>query len=352
MNSIEQQIWGFTSEGEAIILYTMTNDQGASVELTNIGAGIVSIRVPDREGVLGDVCLGYPDPKSYFHDGPCMGKTPGRFANRIGEGRFSIDGTAYQLAQNAAGHHLHGGPNGFQNKLWSSRVETDRVVFALVSPDGDENYPGEVTAEVCYDWDDACNLEITFYAKSSAPTIINLTNHAYFNMRGEATGAGSLMEQELQLNAQSFLWYDNGCIPTGEFTPVADTPMDFRTPKPIGQDIGADYEPLNIGHGYDQCWVIDGYQKGELSEVGSLYDPTSGRVMEIRSTQPGVQIYTGNFLAGCPTAKGDRRYENRAGVAIECQALPDSPNKANFPSAVLRPEELYCETIQFHFGVR
>jgi len=347
MIDIEQHVWGFTSEGEAIILYKMTNSRRASVSLTNIGAGIVSIVVPDRDGKMADVALGYGSFESYFDDGPCMGKVPGRFANRIGQGRFTLDGKEYRLAQNCGGHHLHGGPKGFQNKVWTSRVETDRVVFALVSPDGDEKYPGELTVEVCYDWSEECELEITLYAKAEAPTIVNLTNHAYFNLRGE--DSGSVLDEQLQLNASHFLWYDQGCIPTGELTPVADTPMDFRKPKPIAQDIEADYEPLKIGAGYDQCWVIDGYEKGKLSDVGYLYDPVSGRKMVIRSTQPGVQIYTGNYLQGCPTSKSGREYDNRDGVAIECQGLPDAPNKPQFPSPVLRPDDLYQETIIYRF---
>ena len=180
MNSIEQQIWGFTPEGEAVVRYTMTNAGGASVVLSNIGAGIIAVNVPDRNGKLANVALGYDRFESYFGDGPYMGKTPGRFANRIGEGRFTLDGKEYRLAQNSGGQHLHGGLKGFANKVWTGRVETDRVVFSLVSPDGDDKYPGEVTVEVCYDWNDDCELEITYYAKTDVPTIINLTNH-FFN---------------------------------------------------------------------------------------------------------------------------------------------------------------------------
>ena len=324
MNSIEQQIWGFTPEGEAIVRYTMTNAAGASVVLSNIGAGIVEVNVPDREGKLADVALGYDRFESYFGDGPYMGKTPGRFANRIGEGRFTLDGKEYRLAQNAGGQHLHGGLKGFANKVWTGRVETDRVVFSLVSPDGDDKYPGEVTVEVCY-----------------------LTNHSYFNLKGESVGRA--MEQELQLNASKFLWYDKNCIPTGELVDVKGTPMDFTTAKPLGRDIDADYEPLNIGHGYDQSWAIDGYQKGKLSEAGLLSDPETGRRMRIFTTQPSAHVYTGNFLQGCPTSISGHEYANRDGVAIECQAYPNSPNRPNFPSTVLRPDELYNEKIIFRF---
>ena len=344
---IEQHIWGFTQQGEVVVLYTMTNSKGASVQLSNVGAGIVSVKVPDRNGKLADVALGYADFESYMSDGPCMGKTPGRYANRIALGHFTLDGKEYRLAQNNGRNHLHGGPMGFQNKLWNSRVETDRVVFSLVSPDGDEKYPGDLTVEVCYDWDDDCRLEINYYAKTSAPTVVNLTNHAYFNLKGEERGGA--MQQILQLNASRFLDTDDGQIPTGEMAPVAGTPMDFTRPKALETDIEADYTPLKIGAGYDHCWVVANWKAGQLTEVGSLFDPESGRRMRIRSTQPGVQIYTGNWLQGCPQGKSGRDYANRDGVAIECQAFPDSPNHPEFPSAVLRPKDLYRQTIVFEF---
>ena len=345
---IEQNIWGFTPEGEAVILYTMTNGAGAQVRLSNIGAGIVSIVVPDREGRMADVALGYDDFKSYFNDGPCMGKTPGRFANRIGFARFTLDGKEYRLTRNCNGrHHLHGGDAGFANKLWDSRVETDRVVFSLLSPDGDQGYPGDLDAEVVYDWNDDCELEITLYARTSAPTVVNLTNHAYFNLRGEAEGGA--LENVLKLNASCFLETDADQITTGRRTPVEGTPMDFCEPKPLGRDINADYEPLRFGYGYDHCWAIDGWEPGRLTDFGFLYDPQSGRRMTIRSTQPGVQIYTGNWLEGCPRSISGHEYRNRDGVAIECQAFPDSPNKPEFPSVVLRPGEIYEQRIVYRF---
>lgn len=350
MNSIEQQIWGFTPEGEAVILYTMTNSKGEQVKLSNIGAGIISITVPDRAGNMANVTLGYDNFMSYFGDGPCMGKTPGRFANRIGRGLFTLDGVEYRLACNNGPNHLHGGPTGFANRLWTGRVETDRVVFSYLSPSGEENYPGDLSVEVCYDWNDDAELEMTYYAKTSAKTVVNLTNHAYFNLRGEDAGPGAMLDQELQLDAVNFLWYDNGCVPTGEFTPVKGTPMDFTSPKPIGKDISADYEPIKIGAGYDQCWVVDGYEKDKLTHCGYLFDPVSGRRMDISSTQPGVQVYTGNWLQGSPRSISGKYYENRAGVALECQGFPDSPNKPEFPSSVLEPGDTYKETIIYKFS--
>lgn len=348
--AITQRVWGVAPGGGDIVLFEMTNPRGASVWLSNAGAGIVSVIVPDREGNLADVCLGYEKPESYLGDGPCMGKTPGRYANRIAFGKFTLDGREYSLATNNGPNHLHGGPDGFANRLWTGRVEGERVIFALVSPDGDEGYPGEVRAEVAYAWSDDDRLTIEYSATASAPTVINLTNHAYFNLRGEGAGSEAMLAQTLQLNAMLFLVTDQTQIPTGEMGMVAGTPMDFRTARPIGERIAADYEPLRIGAGYDHCWVVDGWKKGKLSEIGTLADAGSGRYLKIFSTQPGVQIYTGNWLAGSPAGKNGRSYANRDGVAIECQAFPDSPNKPQFPSTVLRPGETYRETIVFEFG--
>lgn len=350
MAEVEQNIWGFTPEGEAVIIYTMTNASGASLRVTNIGAAVAGVIVPDRDGNMADVVLGYRDFMDYFGDGAAMGKSVGRFANRIAQGVFTLDGKEYRLAQNNGVNHLHGGPKGFGNRLWESRVETDRVVFSLVSPDGDERYPGELGAEVVYDWNDDCELEISFYARSNAPTIVNLTNHTYFNLAGE--DSGSVLEEKLRLNASYYLPTDSTQIPTGERSPVAGTPMDFTTAKPLGRDIAADFEPLRIGNGYDHCWVVNDWQRGKLCDVGELSDDRSGRCMTIRSTQPGVQVYTGNYLQGSPTGKGGRDYGNRDGVAIECQAFPDAPNHKDFPSTRLNPGETYHEKIIFRFGIK
>lgn len=347
---IEQKVWGFTPEGEAVILYTMRNSNGAYVELTNVGAAIISVAVPDRDGVIKDVALGYQDFMSYFGDGPAMGKTVGRYANRIAKGRFTLDGKEYVLAQNNGPNHLHGGPTGYANKIWESRVETNRVVFSILSPDGDENYPSQLAAEVIYDWDEDNALEITYLAKTDGATVVNLTNHAYFNLSGH--DAGSIHGHLLKLNANNYLPTDDTQIPTGEVAPVAGTPMDFTTAKALGKDIEADFEPLKIGVGYDHCWVIDGYGGGKVVEAAVLEDPVSGRTLTISTNQPGAQVYTGNWLTGCPKGKGGVDYVNRDGVAIECQGFPDAPNKPSFPSQVLRQGELYERKIVYRFGVK
>lgn len=350
MISIEQQIWGVSPEGEAIILYTMTNSTGASVGLTNYGAAIVSVIVPDKNGVLSDVALGYGKWQDYIADGPASGKSVGRYANRIARGKFTLEGKEYRLAVNNGPNHLHGGPSGFQNRVWESRVETDRVVFSYLSVAGEEGYPGELTVEACFDWDDDCNLEITYFAKTDATTIVNLTNHVYFNLKGDAQG--TIHDHYLQLAAEKFLPTDDTAIPTGILESVVGTPMDFLTPHLIGERIEDNYVHLKYGKGYDHCWAVDGYAEGKLSFAGELHEPTSGRRVRVSTTQPGIQIYTGNWLSGSPLSKTGAEYVDRSGVAMECQAFPDSPNKTNFPSVVLTPEQTYQEKIVYSFSTQ
>ena len=345
---ITQDVWGFTPEGEVVVLYKLTNASGASVELTNYGASWVSAHVPDREGTLADVVLGYKDWKSYIGDGPFMGKSVGRYANRIGGARFTLDGKEYLLPANAGRNQLHGGVATLANKLWEARIEENRVVFRVDSSDGEGGYPGNLVAEAAYHWSDECELEIVYSAGCDAPTVVNLTNHAYFNLAGEASG--SVLGHELRLNAANFIPTDSESIPTGELWPVEGTPMDFRKAKPLGREIGADYEQITQAGGYDSCWVIDGWKKNILGEAGGLSDPASGRCMRGLTSQPGIQVYAGNFLQGAPAGKSGRPYANRDGVALECQGFPDAPNHPNFPDQTLRPGERYIQKIVYAFG--
>lgn len=347
---IEQNVWGFTEKGEAVVLYIMRNASGAEVRLTNVGAAVVSVKVPDRNGVLSDVALGYGDFKSYFGDGAAMGKTVGRYANRIARGRFVIDGEEYRLACNNGPNHLHGGVGGFGNKIWESRVEVNRVVFSLISPDGDQGYPGELSVEVVYDWDDDCALEITLLAHAADTTVVNLTNHAYFNLKGE--GRGNVLDHFLTLYAGSYLPTDQTQIPTGEIVPVKGSPMDFTLPKTIGRDIGAGFPALEIGNGYDHAWVIDGGGEGKVVKAAELYEPASGRMLTVLTDQPGVQVYTGNYLQGSPPGKSGRSYDDRDGVAIECQGFPDAPNHPEFPSQRLDAGQVYERHIIYRFGIK
>ena len=344
---IQKILWGRTPDGKDIYKYIITNASGASVGLAEIGAAIVSINVPDREGILADVALGYEDPLSYIGDGPCLGKCPGRFANRIALGRFSLDGAEYTLPVNNGPNHLHGGPEGFQNHIWDSRIDGDAVEFMYFSEDGEQGYPGAVKAVVRYEWSEDNELRMTFTAICDAPTYINLTNHAYFNLDGE--GSGTVLNHMLKLNCSEFLPTDATQIPLGDSEPVAGTPMDFINAKPVGRDINADYEPLKIGKGYDHCWVIDGAEAGQLQACAKLWSEKSGRFLEIITTQPGVQVYTGNWLGGCPAGKSGHVYADYDGIAIECQHFPDSPNKPEYPTTVLRPGETYEQAIIYAF---
>lgn len=336
-----------TKKGD-ITLLTITNASGASVTLSTIGAGIVSVNVPDREGRMADVVLGYADPADYMADGPCAGKIPGRFANRIAKGRFTVGGREYQLAINNGPNALHGGPTGFQNRMWTvDKAEGDTVVLTYVSADGEEGYPAELKVTATYRWTDANELSLDLRAVTDSDTVINLTNHTYFNLSGH--DSGSVLDHELWLAASRYLPTDDTLIPTGELADVTGTPMDFTSAKPLGRDIKADFPALNYGKGYDNCFVIDGAD-GTLRDVARLTDHVSGRTMTVATTQPGVQVYTGNWLAGSPINKSGRSYNDYEGVAIECQALPDAPNKPQFPSAVLRPGEEYHHIIVFRFN--
>ncbi len=345
--SVSRKLWSRTPDGKAVYRYTITNASGASVVLSNIGAAIVAVNVPDRDDRLGDVVLGYGKAENYFYDGPCFGKCPGRYANRIAKGRFSLDGKAYELPVNNGPNHLHGGPEGFQNKVWDSRKKRGAVEFKYVAEDGEMGYPGRMVVVAHYEWDDENVLRLTFTAKSDAATVVNLTNHAYWNLDCK----GSVLNHRLRLNASEYLPTDETLIPLGESEPVAGTPMDFLNPKRLGRDIRKDFPALRIGKGYDACWLIDGYMPGQLQEAAVLKAARSGRVLKVYTTQPGVQVYTGNWLEGCPKGKRGKVYHDYYGVAIECQHYPDSPNKPEYPPVVLRPGKVFREAIVFAFGV-
>ena len=333
-----------------INLYKIENSSGASVELSSLGAGIVSVRVPDKFGKIDEVCLGYADPADYMADGPCMGKIPGRYANRIDKGHLEINGKTYQLNINNGPNALHGGPTGFQNRLWHSELIPNGVRFSYEAKDGEENYPGNLKVKAEYTWSEDNVLRLTLLADTDAPTVVNLTNHAYFNLEG--ADSGSVLKHKLKIKANKYLPTDSTQIPTGEFADVKGTPMDFTEFKEIGIDINEDFEPLKIGKGYDHCWVIDGRtENGDTKGDVMLAAPSSGRVLTVSSNQPGVQIYTGNWLAGSPKNRSGRSYNDYDGVAIEMQGFPDAPNKPCFPSQELKPGDEYRREIDFAFTV-
>ena len=346
---ITKELWG-EAQGKEIFRYTIENASGANVQLGSVGAAIVSVNVPDRDGKIADVVIGYPKAESYFADGPCSGKCPGRYANRIALGRFTLDGKEYTLPINNGPNHLHGGPEGFQNRVWDSRIEGDGVEFMYFSEDGEMGYPGNLKVVARYEWSEENELRLTFTAQTDAPTVVNLTNHAYFNLDGE--GSGTVLNHVLTLNASEWLPTSESLIPLGDSEPVAGTPMDFLNPKPIGRDIEADFPALRYGKGYDNCWVIDGHMKGQLSEAAELVSPASGRVLKVFTTQPGVQIYTGNWLNGCPEGKNGHVYHDYDAVAIECQHYPDCPNHPDYPSTELRPGETFEQAIIWAFSTK
>ena len=308
--NIEVKTWGKTPDGKDIKLYTLTNSHGVKVQLSDIGAGIVSIVTPDRNGHLDDIVLGYSDPLSYYGDGPCAGKTPGRFANRIANGRFKIDDKEYQLELNTGDgkHHLHGGSIGFANQKWASRISGESVVFTYLSADGEAGYPAELVSKVYYTLNDENELNIRLCAYSSDTTIVNLTNHTYFNLKGE--GQGDILDHQLKLNASRWLPATDELITTGEMASVTDTPMDFTEGKLIGRDIREPFDALVNGKGYDSCWVLDDLGKDKLNLAAELWHDGSGRKVQLYTTQPGIQVYTGNWLSGCPQGKNGHVYHD------------------------------------------
>ena len=340
----------YESPAGEITVYKVVNPSGAWVELSSLGAGVLGVGVPDRDGKIENVALAYANPADYMADGPCLGKCPGRYANRIAAGHLQVDGKIYQLEVNNGPNHLHGGSNGFQNKIWESRELPDGVEFSYLSKDGEADYPGNLKVTATYRWSDDNVLTLHFHAVSDADTVVNLTNHSYWNLKG--ADAGTVLRHEMKIQAEKWLPTDSTLIPTGELADVRDTPMDFREWKEVGKEINADFPALKFGKGYDNCWAIDGWRKGRMSEGAvQLRDAESGRLLTVDSDQPGVQVYSGNWLAGCPANHSGRSYEDYDGVAIEMQGFPDAPNQPNFPSQLLREREDYDRTIRFAFSI-
>jgi aldose 1-epimerase len=352
-NRVTVSTFGKLADGRKADIYTITNHNGAMAKITNYGAIVVSLTMPDRSGRYDDIVLGYDSLRNYLDGNPYFGCIAGRYANRIGKGRFTLDGITYQLTINDGGNHLHGGLVGFDQVLWSAEpvIEDSAAGLKLTyhSPDGEQGYPGDLDATVVYLLTDDNELKIGYTAKTDKPTICNLTHHSYFNLSGNP--ATTILDHELMIDADAFTPVDKGLITTGEITPVAGTPMDFRQPKKIGRDINADYEQLKFAGGYDHNWVLNGYD-GTFRKVCSLYDSASGRYLEILTDQPGLQFYSGNFLDGKRVGKKGIAYPFRSGLCLEAQKFPDSPNKPDFPSAVLRPGEIYRQTTVYRFSVK
>lgn len=312
------------------------------------GGTLLALRVPDRDGVLGDVLLGFDTLEPYLGEHPYFGALIGRYGNRIARGRFVLDGQTYMLATNNGPNHLHGGPNGFHRQVWEAReaagTEGSGLALLYRSRNGEEGYPGNLFVTVAYTLTDQDELRIDYTATTDRATIVNLTNHAYFNL----AGGGDILGHELELAAARFVPVDPTSIPLGELRPVAGTPMDFTTPTPIGAKLDTSDRQLAYSGGYDHTWVLD-KGDGVLGFAGRLFDPGTGRSMEVHTTQPGVQFYSGNFLDGSLAGKGGVRYQKHAGLCLETQHFPDSPNQPAFPPTVLRPGEEYRHTTIYRF---
>lgn len=339
--------FGKTAAGEPVDAFILTNRHGLRAKLTNWGACLVEMHTPDRNGALADITLGFDTLAPYLGRHPHFGVTTGRFANRIARGKFTLDGVTHSLAANNGANHLHGGPAGFHARLWEAAplAAGNGVRFSHVSADGEEGYPGILTVAVTYTLTDDDELRLDYEATTDKPTVLNLTNHAYWNL----AGTGDILGHELTLHAGRFVPVDDGGIPDGRIEPVAGGPMDFREPKLIAKDF-----PKMTGTpgGYDHTYVLDPSQPGALVPAAELRNPASGRVLGISTTEPGIQFYTGNFLDGTVIGKGGRAYRKNAGLCLETQHFPDSPNQPGFPSTVLRPGQTFRSTTVHRFSMK
>ena len=350
-SGVQTQPFG-TQGGRPVTLYTLTNAHGLEVRAMNYGGIILSIRVPDRKGQLADIVLGHDTLDGYIPNPPFLGAIVGRYANRIANGTFTLDGKTYNLPKNDGPNTLHGGIDKTFNKVvWEGEPLNGKtgVAFAYLSKDGEEGFPGNLKVKVTYTLADSNELIVDYEATTDKSTPINLTQHSYFNLAGE--GNGDILNQEMMINADRFTPVDKNLIPTGELRPVKGTPLDFTTSTRVGARIDDTYDQIVLGHGYDHNWILN--KKGEgLTLAARVYEPTSGRVMEVSTTQPAVQFYTGNFLDGTVTGKQGHVYKRRYGLCLETQHYPDSPNHPDFPTTILKPGETFHAKTVFKFSAK
>ena len=343
--------FGTLSDGREVNAFVLRNARGMSVQILDLGGVIASIKVPDSSGNFSDVTTGFDYPQPYLDGAGYMGAIVGRYANRISGGKFSIDGIDYSLAKNNGDNAIHGGLVGFDKKIWDVEflvgLHDSKLKLSTFSPDGEEGYPGRVEVSVTYTLNDQNQLTIDYSATSDKATIINLTNHAYFNLDGHQ--AGSILEHEVMLNANHFTPIDESSIPTGVILDVAGTPLDFRQRKAIGLEIESEDQQMNFGSGYDHNFVINHSESGRVSLAAEVYSPNSGRVMKVYTDQPGIQFYTGNFLNGMLVGKEGAVYGRRSAFCLETQHFPDSPNKPMFPSTILQPGDQFASRTIFEF---
>lgn len=341
------------ADGVEVYLFTLTNDNGMKVKITNYGGIITSVFVPDKNGELGDVVLGFDNVSDYVKDNPYFGALIGRYGNRIANGKFTLDGKTYSLAINNPPNHLHGGPKGFHKVIWEPKeVKTDSTVgleLKYKSKDGEEGYPGNLSVTVYYTLTNNNEIKIDYYATTDQKTVCNLTNHSYFNLKDD--GVSDILDHELMIDADNFTPVDSTLIPTGKIEPVEGTPFDFRKPHKIGDHINADDQQIKYGRGYDHNFVLNG-EMGKMRLVAKASESNSGRILEVYTDQPGIQFYSGNFLDGTLTGKYGIVYKYRHGFCLETQHFPDSPNQPNFPSTVLNPGDTYRTTTIYKFSVQ
>ena len=347
---VKREPFGQMPDGAAVEIFTLRNAAGVEVRAISYGGIITFLRVPDRSGTFDDIVLGFDRLDGYLKDPPFFGAIIGRYGNRIAKGQFTLDGATYELATNNGPNHLHGGNKGFDKVLWTAApVEgKNAVTFTRTSPDGEEGYPGNLQVQVTYTLTDQNELIVDYRATTDKATVVNLTQHSYFNLAGQASG--DILGHELMLNADRYTPVDGTLIPTGELAPVEGTPFDFRTPTAIGARIGDADPQLKNGQGYDHNWVLNRSGDG-LQLAARVVEPKTGRTLEVRTSEPGIQFYSGNFLDGTLTGKQGATYNHRTGFCLETQHFPDSPNHPNFPSTTLRPGEEYRTTTVFTFGV-
>ncbi len=349
--NISKEPFGTTKSDEKVDVYTLTNNKGCTIKITNYGGIVTSLTVPDRTGKLCDIVLGHDNLDGYGNNSPYFGALIGRYGNRIAKGKFTLNGQTYTLATNNNLNHLHGGDVGFDKVVWQAKEikQSDAVGLELtyLSKDGEEGYPGNLSVTVKYLWTNKNELKINYEATTDKPTVVNLTNHAYFNL----ACTGDILDHELMINADKFTPVDDGLIPTGELRSVKDTVFDFTKPTAIGARINKDDEQLKFGTGYDHNFVLNNYN-GSLKLAATVYEPTTGRVIEVLTTEPGIQFYSGNFLDGTITGKAGVVYKQRTGFCLETQHFPDSPNEPKFPSTVLKPGEKYKTTTVYKFSTK
>lgn len=347
--AVTSETFGFTEDSTEVKKFTLTNKNGLNMEVITYGAIITSLETPDKDGKLDDIVLGYDNLQGYIHNNPYFGAVVGRYGNRIAEAKFSIDDSVYTLAANDGKNHLHGGIKGFDKVVWDASEINDEngvgLKLTYTSVDGEEGYPGNLDVSVFYTLNNDDELEVQYHAKTDKKTVVNLTQHTYFNLTGMKE---DILNHEVMINASRITPVDSTLIPTGEFMPVENTPFDFTTAKAVGKDINADHEQIKLGKGYDHNWVLN-ESEDKMTHAATLSEPTSGRIVEVYTTEPGIQFYTGNFLDGRITGKESVEYSHRYGLCLETQHYPDSPNQPDFPSTVLNPNEEYLTVTKFKF---